>query len=252
MWNGRFFEQSNLLTNGLTLDLRHYPDNCPSIHHNTEIDPPTVDLSDESDEFSYEHEPSADSEPTANVGSRSNIIIVSSTGIFTRSIQWCHCAKSPRQYAQLLLRAKLFLASFKNPKTAFTFEVLDHFRIDSLECKTAVMNFMSKIGRVTNEAFPAKVPVSCPIDWNVFRHWPSDLGPLSRTFEGLTGMAGSAQSDKGWCCPWLARQSGWWWLGAVLPCLSADWYQYPPRDRMESEWQVSKSINVTRFYTNDA
>ena len=164
MWNGRFFEQSDLLTHGLTLDLRHYPDNCPSIDHNTEIDPSTLDLSDESDEFTYEHQPGADSEPTANVGSRSNLIIISSNGIFTRSIRWCHCAKSPRQYAQLLLRAKLFPASFKNPKTAFTFEVLDHFRIDSLECKTAAMSFMSKIGRMTNEAFPSKVPVSFPID----------------------------------------------------------------------------------------
>jgi hypothetical protein len=170
MWNGRFFEQSDLLTHGMTLDLRHYPGDCPSIRHGTETDPPALDLSDESDEFTHGHQPSADSESTTNVGSRSKLIIVSSTGIFTRSIRWCHCAKSPRQYAQLLLQAKLFPASFKNPQTAFTFEVLDHFRIDSLECKTAAMNFMSKIGRMMNEAFPSKVPVSLPIDRNIFRH----------------------------------------------------------------------------------
>jgi hypothetical protein len=160
-------EQSDLLTHGLTLDLHHYPDNCPSIPHNTEIDPPILDISDGSDEFAYEHQPLEDSESTQHTGPRSTLIIVSSTGIFTRSIRWCHRAKSPRQYARLLLRAKLFPASWKNPKTAFTFEVLDHFRIDSLECKTAAMNFMSKIRRITNEAFPSKVPVSCLINRNI-------------------------------------------------------------------------------------
>src|ERR1700676_3831036 len=129
-----------------------------------------LNISDGADEVDDGYQPSEPSELTTHSRSRSDLTIVSSTGIFTCSVQWCNCTKSPEQYVQLLLRAKLFPASFKNPKTAFTFEVLDHFRIDSLECKTAAMNFMSKIGRVTNEAFPAKVPVSCPIDWNVFRH----------------------------------------------------------------------------------
>jgi hypothetical protein len=159
MWNGRCFEQSNLLTHGLTLALRHYPDECPSIQHSTETDPSTLDLSDESDEFTDGHESSADSESATNVGSRSKLVIVSLTGIFTRSIRWCHCAKSPCQHAQLLLQAKLFPASFKNSQTTFTFKVLDHFRMDSLECKMAAMSFMDKIRQITNEAFPSKVPV---------------------------------------------------------------------------------------------
>jgi hypothetical protein len=164
MWNGRFFERSDLLTHALLLDLRHYPDTCPSI-------PPAetqmlfnLNLSDEDDDFTNDYQPSSEAEPTANSGSRSDIIIVSSTGIFKRSVRWCQCAKSPDRFVDLLLRAKLFPASFKNPKTAFTFEVLDHFRVDALECKTAAMNFMSKIRRITNEAFPSRVPVSNPID----------------------------------------------------------------------------------------
>jgi hypothetical protein len=31
MWNGTFFEQSDLLKHQLTIDLCHYPNNCPSI-----------------------------------------------------------------------------------------------------------------------------------------------------------------------------------------------------------------------------
>ena len=149
----------------LTLDLHHYPDDCPSVPNNVEtqmmFDP---NMSDEGDNFPNDYQPSQPSATTTQSGTRSHLIIVSSTGIFRRSIRWCHCATSPGQYVQLLLQAKLFPASFKNPKTAFTFEVLDHFRVDALECKTAAMNFMSKIQRIIDEVFPSKVPVSLPMN----------------------------------------------------------------------------------------
>ncbi|KAI0245232.1 hypothetical protein BJV78DRAFT_1140113, partial [Lactifluus subvellereus] len=141
-WNEQFFEKSNLLTNHLILDLYHYPDDCPSI-----VDVKTqmmwnLDISNEEHDVNQPSEPSAS---TNTSGSRSSLVIISSTGIFHQSIRWCHCTKSPAQYTQLLLCAKLFPASFKNLKTAFTCEVLNHFQVDALECKTVAMNFMSKI-----------------------------------------------------------------------------------------------------------
>jgi hypothetical protein len=170
MWNGKFFERSNLLVHGLTLDLRHYLDDCPSTQLTTETDTLfDLDLSDHSDEFTDGHGSFADAESTTNVGSRSTLIIVSSTGILKRSVRWCHCARTPAQYLQLLLRARLFPASFKNLKTAFTFEVLDHFQVDALECKTAAMSFMNKIKRITNEAFPSDVPVTFQLDQMMFQ-----------------------------------------------------------------------------------
>jgi len=195
MWNGRFFEQSDLLTRRLCLDLSHYPDDCPSIPLSAETQMMfDLDISDGADELDDGYRPSEPSEPTTHSRSQSDLTIVSSTGIFTRSVRWCNCTKSPDQYVQLLLRAKLFPASFKNPKTAFTFEVLDHFRLDALECKTAAMNFMSKLGRITNEAFPSRVPVSGPIDRMVFPHLPCGAGPLSRATQGVPTVAGSSQS----------------------------------------------------------
>ena len=159
MWNGRFFERSELLTHELTLDLCHDLGDCPTLPFNVEM--PMMHglhISDDGEGDDVTDPPSGPS--GIPQGFRSKLIIVSSTGIFQRSIRWCHCAKSSDQYVQLLLRAKLFPASFQNPKTTFTFEVLDHFCIDTLECKMAAMNFMSKIGRITNEAFPSQVPVS--------------------------------------------------------------------------------------------
>jgi len=172
MWNGTFFQRSDLLTHQLTINLCHDPNDCPSISPTVRtqgvFDPDISDEADEADELSDGylvdgHRHSEMSGSTAYAGNRSRLIIVSSTGIFKRWIRWCHCAKSSDQYVQLLLRAKLFPASFKNPKTAFTFEVLDHFRLDALECNTAAMNFMSKIRRITDEAFPSRVPVSYPM-----------------------------------------------------------------------------------------
>ena len=43
---------------------------------------------------------------------------------------------------------------------AFTFEVLDHFHIDAMECKTAALNFYNKLRRLTNNVFPTTAPVS--------------------------------------------------------------------------------------------
>ena len=52
------------------------------------------------------------------------------------------------------------LSCFKQPHTAFTFDILDYYFIDSLECKTPAMSFCQKITRLTDNAFPSEVKVS--------------------------------------------------------------------------------------------
>jgi CxC2 like cysteine cluster associated with KDZ transposases len=189
-WNGHFFEKSDLLAQQLTLDLCHYPDDCPSDPLNVET--PMMfeaDISDKGDKCPKADYPSNSFTSTNASGLRSKLLIVSSTGIFHCFIQWCHCTKSLAQYTQLLLCAKLFLASFKNLKTAFTFEVLDHFHVNALECKTAAMNFMSKIQCITDEAFPSHVPVrylTCPI---TYLHLQCNTGSLSGATPSLKGVA---------------------------------------------------------------
>ncbi|KAG1726471.1 hypothetical protein EDB19DRAFT_1897637 [Suillus lakei] len=99
--------------------------------------------------------------------------------LFTHVVSWCHCLGSNPQHLQLL-RAGLFPASSTRPRTAFTFEVLDHFLIDALECKTSARSFYEKLTRLTNNAFPDTVPVrdlalfcpSCPQPGiNMPLHW---------------------------------------------------------------------------------
>jgi len=45
------------------------------------------------------------------------------------------------------------------PKTVFTFDVLDHFYMDAMECKAVGLSFFQKLRRSTNNAAPASVPV---------------------------------------------------------------------------------------------
>lgn len=161
-FNGDYFERYDLDDLGLALDLREHTHECISAPQ------------DMSNTLGSDHNLSEDDgdnnelpaffPPRRNRSTRSKLIIVSSTGIFKRSVTWCTCANSPEPYIQLL-RASLFPGSFVHPETAFTFDVLDHFRIDALECKTAAMNFMSKIVRISNEAFPSEVPVRILVDF---------------------------------------------------------------------------------------
>ena len=55
-----------------------------------------------------------------------DIVVVHSGGVCHQHVRWCICANSPAHHLQLF-QTDLFAASFSGPKTAFTFDVLDHF-----------------------------------------------------------------------------------------------------------------------------
>jgi hypothetical protein len=161
-----FFEASDLDDLGFKLDIRPHshgcsPNNAGTSGRYSEVYPIS---DDDDDDYDWE-----DDGETLNNDSHSSTfhrlasdigktVIVTSAGIFKRSLQWCTCPNAPERHIQLL-RARLFPATFINPKTAFSFEVLDHFRLDALECRTSAMNFMNKLTRRTNEIFPGTVPV---------------------------------------------------------------------------------------------
>jgi CxC2 like cysteine cluster associated with KDZ transposases len=84
--------------------------------------------------------------------------IVDRSGIHEIGIGWCHCPEAPEHDIQLMM-AGLFMATFHNPKTAFTFRVLEEFHLDNLECKTTPSQFFSCLRRLTNDEFPNTVPV---------------------------------------------------------------------------------------------
>jgi hypothetical protein len=98
--------------------------------------------------------------------------IVHSNGVCQRRIQYCKCPNALPHHIQLF-QHHLFSASYKKPQTAFTFDVLDHFHIQAMECKTSAGAFYAKLKRLTSNAFPDTVPV------DPFFHFLAPFGLIS-------------------------------------------------------------------------
>lgn len=125
-WNGKFFEKTSLHALGYVIRLGHAGHSCP----NTPSMP----------------------------GFHTTLVILNTNGIFTHQILWCDCNKAPSSFFQLFA-AGFFPSSFKKPQTAFTFDLLDYFYINSMECKTAALSFCQKLVRLTDNSFPGEVKV---------------------------------------------------------------------------------------------
>ena len=94
----------------------------------------------------------------AKPSDRSYLTVVHTNGVHFCDIQFCSCNSSAESNLQLMM-AGMFPATIKEPRTMFTFQVLDDFIRDNVECGTTVMNYYSKLRRVTSNAFPHLVPV---------------------------------------------------------------------------------------------
>jgi CxC2 like cysteine cluster associated with KDZ transposases len=149
-WTGKCFSRSSLFEQGFVIYLGHHGQPCPA-HREPELDMPMVGAEEE------EHE--AHEDGCRNMPIRNTMVIAHSNGIFHHRIQWCVCTGCAQPHIQLL-RHGLFSASLVRPETAFTFDVLDNFYMDSMECKTACFSFFQKLKRFTNNTAPASVPVS--------------------------------------------------------------------------------------------
>ena len=127
-WNGNFFEPKDLNDLGLILHSGHQGSPCPN---HTTTDSPSI--------------------PHLTYGDP--IQIVTSTGIFVRRISWCSCRtplqQLPPKHIQLL-RLKLFPATPLSPGTAFTFECLKDYYLQSVECKTSALKYITKIRRFSS------------------------------------------------------------------------------------------------------
>ncbi|KAG0695343.1 hypothetical protein DFH29DRAFT_814295, partial [Suillus ampliporus] len=153
LWNGRFYETTTLQAQGYIMYLGHGGEPCPNLSH--QPDPsPWQDIGSMEDVFAQEE---GDTINDTQLGV-SNLVIVHSTGVYSHSVSWCQCPGAEKARHLHLMKARLFPASIARPRSAFTFDVLDNFLIDALECKTSAMSFYQKLRRFTNNAFPDTIP----------------------------------------------------------------------------------------------
>ena len=140
-WTGSFFQATSLSEEGFTLHLCHNGVSCPV---------PQPDTTTQGTK--------AETQGTQQANNKKSLVVVDVSGVHQLQISWCRCKDTPAADIQLL-RNDLFPASISNPSTAFTFRLLNHFYIDSVECKTSAMSFFSKLRRLTNDSDPDSVPV---------------------------------------------------------------------------------------------
>lgn len=84
------------------------------------------------------------------------VIVVDITGVHAFPMTVCQCGQDPI-YSKLVSQ-RLLPASFVEPRTMFTFRVLQDFRLSNLEAKTTAYQYFNKLRRVTNPGFPHLIP----------------------------------------------------------------------------------------------
>ncbi|KAJ7443174.1 hypothetical protein B0H11DRAFT_1881567 [Mycena galericulata] len=100
--------------------------------------------------------------------------IVNGNGVHATRIAFCGCKKQPLlpidRVRQLML-SRLFPATTKDPRTAFTFSVLKEFSLHNLESKKAAYDYLGAILRLTDNGFTADVPNPYANFLRVVRVW---------------------------------------------------------------------------------
>ncbi|KAF8125287.1 hypothetical protein EV363DRAFT_1402521 [Boletus edulis] len=116
-WNGSFFMRIPLKSLGLRIQLGHpASQSC--------IRPVPASTSDD-------------------------FVVVNINGVHEVSLDFCGCETAQSRMKQLL-RARLYPATVRDPRTAATFQVLQQFHILSFESKTSAYEFYSALARLSD------------------------------------------------------------------------------------------------------
>ena len=175
-WDGTHFSSSWLRHIGVEIYLGHGGLPCPTTTENLVDDNASEYSSDEEDpgeaaEFPDELWETAASGMGPTIGlkgagsssfdaSQGNLTtIVDTTGVHQLFVNVCSCVLNPEPPDVQFMRMGLFPASFQRVCTAFTFRVLDDYRLDNLESKTTAYKYYNKLRRRTAPAFPHSVKV---------------------------------------------------------------------------------------------
>src|SRR3981189_834630 len=173
-WMGSYWEPAWLRQTGVSIHLGHRGSECPPMEfvHATDhqdvpenaTDPEASWMNTAEDEDEYDGEnpfQDVDNESLPSIFSRDqfpkagtldstgcpNIVIIDRSGLHHIGVHFCECEGAQSKDIQLL-QMGLYPSSFDQPRTSFTFQVLDDFLMDTLECKTTGSNSYSKTLRI--------------------------------------------------------------------------------------------------------
>jgi hypothetical protein len=86
------------------------------------------------------------------------MVIVHTNGYHRMLVHFCHCANALSESIQLC-DEQLFPATLFQPRTVFTFSVLDNCHIHLLSSKKPMGDFHDALVKMTSPAFPQDIPV---------------------------------------------------------------------------------------------
>ena len=100
------------------------------------------------------------------------LTIVDITGVHELRTRFCQCSPlETNPLSHQLLSMGLFPSSLKNPRTAFTFRVLDDVNLTNLEGKMSAFKYFKKLRRLTSNAFPHMITDRYRELLRVLRQW---------------------------------------------------------------------------------
>lgn len=130
-WNGKFFERSSLGAVNLAIHLGHPGGRCPG---------------------------------TTNDEMGTVMTVADVTGIHTMRMFSCKCrghGEDAEPVIEQLLRARFWPATFTNPRSIYTFRLMDHWHLDVMQGKKPVYDYWLSLQRRTKVVAKDLVSTSC-------------------------------------------------------------------------------------------
>ncbi|KAI9068672.1 hypothetical protein FKP32DRAFT_1672009 [Trametes sanguinea] len=174
-WDGRSFERTSLKALGLVVGLGHCPDAPPC---------------------------------TNPVQCRSDFTVVDVNGRHTVALTFCGCdrAGEASDPVQQLMRHRLYPATDIDPNTAFTFSLLEHYHVQSLQGKISMYDYYTSLERLTDNTGVMKLQDRYKAFMRVVAQW-RHLKRLKRAGRGhdSTGVEGTQPGELALRCPACPR-----------------------------------------------
>ena len=144
----------------------------------------------------------------SNPIARSSFTVVDISGRHAVSVNFCSCDKAGEagDHAQQLLRYKLYPATDIDPNTAFTFPLLQHYHVQSLQGKISMYDYYTSVERLTDNTGTAKCNDRYKAFMRVAAQW-RHLKRLKRSGRGHgpSGVRGTAPGELAVRCPACPR-----------------------------------------------
>ena len=151
----------------------------------------------------------ADGSPCSNpVYPRQGFCVIDTNGHHSVAIRFCGCNRAAQSGSpvQQLLRHDLYPATHTDPHTAFTFRIMEHYHIQSLQGKVSMYDYYQSLERLTDNTGTYRVPNRYKEFMRVATQW-RHLKMLKRAGRAHdpTGVNGTKDGELAIRCPACPR-----------------------------------------------